>query len=213
MATGQRRTAAARIEGLNLNCLGASESRGAWALGRLPSGPAPCIQAFHSPPPSSILSPGVETVSFLAAESWFPPKEIMSHRSCGRICPLEFPCPGEITPLAELPRGGTHLEPACPSPPRRDRAQRLTDVNRNKHWENPPSSGPISAVSTSLCGQSKSAPLLNPLFHLYSSNNRSLENQNRTELYRDHPQKLLYSKNVAFIVQSIFFFSFPEKFL
>ena len=118
--------------------------------------------------------------------------------------------------MAELPRGGTHLEPACPSPPRRDRAQRLTDVNRNKHWENPPSSGPVSAVSTSLCGQSKSAPLLNPLFHLYSSNNRSLENQNRTELYRDHPQKLIYSKRVAFIVQNIFlkfFFFFPEKFL
>ncbi|KAI4588177.1 hypothetical protein MJG53_002585 [Ovis ammon polii x Ovis aries] len=52
----------------------------------------------------------VETVSFLAAESWFPPKEIMSHRSCGRICPLEFPCPGEIRELGELPRDSLSVE-------------------------------------------------------------------------------------------------------
>lgn len=219
---GEGRTAATRIEDLNLNCLGASESRGwggggAGALGRLPSGPASCIKAFHSPLSSSLLSPGVETVSFLAAESWFPPKEIMSHRSCGRICPLEFPCPGEITALAELPRGGTHLEPACPSPPRRGHAQRLTDVNRNKHWENPPSPGPVSAVSTSLCGLSESVPLLNPLFHLYSSNNRSLEIQNRTELYRDHPRNFSIPKGLLSLCKIFFkfflFFFSPEKFL
>lgn len=211
MATGQNRTAVTRIEGLNLNCLGASESRGAWALGRLPSGPASCIKAFHSPLSSSLLSPRVETVSFLAAESWFPPKEIMSHRSCGRICPLEFPCPGEIRELGELPRGGTHLEPACPSPPRRGHAQRLTDVNRNKYWETPPSPGPVSAVSTSLCGLSKSAPLLNPLFHFYSSNNRPLENQNRTELYGDHPRNFSIPKGLLSLCKIFFKFFFPLK--
>lgn len=150
----------------------------------------------------------METVSFLAAESWFPPKEIMSHRSCGRICPLEFPCPGEITELGELPRGGTHLEPDSPSPSRRGHTQRLTDVNRNKHWETLPSPGPVSAVSTSLCGLSESAPLLNPLFHFYSSNNRSLENQNRTELYRDHPRNFSIPKGLLSLCKIFFKFFF-----
>lgn len=132
----------------------------------------------------------------------------MSHRSCGRICPLEFPCPGEIPELGELPRGGTHLEPACPSTPRRGHAQRLTDVNRNKYWETPPSPGPVSAVSTSLCGPSKSAPLLNPLFHFYSSNNRPLENQNRNRTLRAHPRNF-YSKRAKPLCKIFFKFFFP----
>lgn len=65
-------------------CLEARGARGLWALRQLPSRQASGRTSLLPPlrpPPLPHPPPGVETVSFLAAESWFPPKEIMPHRS------------------------------------------------------------------------------------------------------------------------------------